>query len=88
MSHKPYIGMRENELIAWYLLRKGDDKFYVDGIPYPIPNFYNQVLQRNCIKLDKIYSDKRLPRSKEGCIEAIRRADKVINELTRPRVRV
>lgn len=88
MSHKPYIGMRENELIAWYLLRQADDKFYVDGIPYPIPNFYYQVLQRNCIKLDKIYSERRLSRSKESCIEFNRRADRVINELTRLRVRV
>lgn len=88
MSHKPYIGMREDELCEWYMKRNNDDKFYVDGFPYPIPNFYTQVIERNGIMLDKVYSDNLLPRSKEGCIESIRRADKVINELTRPRVRV
>lgn len=88
MSHKPYIGMREDELCEWYMKRNNDDKFYVDGFPYSIPNFYTQVIERNGIILDKVYSDKRLPRSKKGCVEAIRRADKVLNELTRPRVRV
>lgn len=88
MSHKPYIGMREDELCAWYMRRNNDDKFYVDGFPYPIPNFYTQVIERNGIMLDKVYSDKRLSRSKDSCIESQRRADSVINELTRPRVRV
>ena len=88
MSHKPYIGMREEELCSWYLQRNNDDKFYVNGIPYPIPNFYTQVIERNGIMLDKVYSNTRLSRSKDSCIEFERRADRVINELTRPRVRV
>lgn len=88
MSHKPYIGMREDELCAWYMRRNNDDKFYIDGFPYPIPNFYMQVIERNGIMLDKVYLNTRLSRSKESCIEFERRADRVINELTRPRVRV
>lgn len=88
MSHKPYIGMREEDLCTWYLARDLDDKFYVDGVAYPIPNFYNQVLVRNGFVIDKIYNTRRLSRSKESCIEFQRRADRVINELTRPRVRV
>lgn len=88
MSHKPYIGMREDELCAWYMRRNNDDKFYIDGYSYSIPNFYTQVIERNGLILDKVYSDKRLSRSKEACLDNIRRSDKVINELTRPRVRV
>lgn len=84
MSHKPYIGMREDDLLKWYMQRNGDDKFYVDGFSYAIPNFYNQVLQRNGIVLDKIYSERRLSRSDEACKERVAHADAVIRKLNRP----
>lgn len=84
MSHKPYIGLREDDLLKWYLQRNGDDKFYVDGFSYAIPNFYNQVLQRNGIVLDKIYSERRLSMSDEACKERVAHADAVIRKLNRP----
>ncbi len=84
MSHKPYIGLREDDLLKWYMQRNGDDKFYVDGFPYAIPNFYNQVLQRNGIVLDKIYSERRLSRSDDACKERVAHADAVIRKLNRP----
>lgn len=84
MSHKPYIGLREDDLLKWYMQRNGDDKFYIDGFPYSIPNFYNQVLQRNGIVLDKIYSERRLSRSDEACKERVAHAEEVIRKLNRP----
>lgn len=84
MSHKPYIGLREDDLLNWYMQRNGDDKFYVDGFSYAIPNFYNQVLQRNGILLDKVYSERRLSRSDEACKERVAHADAVIRKLNRP----
>lgn len=88
MSHKPYIGMREDELCKWYFGRDKDDKFYVDGVAYPIPNFYTQVLERNGFALDKIYNTQRLSTSKEAIMDRKRHIDNIYDTLTRPRVRV
>lgn len=88
MSHKPYIGMREDELCNWYFGRDKDDKFYVDGVAYPIPNFYTQVLERNGFFLDKIYNLQRLSRSKEAIDDRSRHIANVYDTLSRPIVRV
>lgn len=88
MSHKPYIGMREDELCKWYFNRDKDDKFYVDGVAYPIPNFYTQVLERNGFVLDKIYNTQRLSRSKDAIDDNMRHIANVNDALSRPIVRV
>lgn len=88
MSHKPYIGMREDELCKWYFGRDKDDKFYVDGVAYSIPNFYTQVLERNGFALDKIYNLQRLSRSKEAIDDRSRHIANVYDTLSRPIVRV
>ena len=84
MSHKPYIGMREDELCKWYFGRNGDLKFYVDGFGYNVPNFYYQVIERNGFVLDKVYSERRLSRSLEAIKESIAHSDAVIRKLDRP----
>lgn len=88
MSHKPYIGLRELDLCKWYFKRDKDDKFYVDGVPYPIPNFYSQVLERNGFALDKVYNLQRLSTSKEAIMDRVRHINNVYETLTRPCVRV
>lgn len=88
MSHKPYIGMREEELCKWYFGRDKDDKFYVDGVAYPIPNFYTQVLERNGFVFDKIYNSQRLSRSIEAIEDNMRHIENVYDNLSRPIVRV
>lgn len=88
MSHKPYIGMREDELCKWYFGRDKDDKFYVDGVAYPIPNFYTQVLERNGFALDKIYNTQRLSRSKEAIHGNMCHIANVYDTLSRPILRV
>lgn len=88
MSHKPYIGMREKELCDWYFHRNGDLKFYIEGFAYNVPNFYNQVIERNGFVLDKRYNERRMSNTKAAIKANIAHQDKVLRDLMRPYISI
>lgn len=87
MSHRPFIGLRTNDLLKWLSARQGDYNFYVEGRPYPIPNFYRQVISREMPEFKYAYNEHvHAPYGEESRL-IIEHADEVNRALSRPCVK-
>lgn len=87
MSHKPFIGLRVKDLLKWLSERQGDFNFYIEGRPYPLPNFYRQIIARECPEFKFTYNEHVYAPYGEESMRIIEHADEVNRALSRPCVK-